>query len=59
MDIIAVYVETHRQLALAVGDKAAEWALSDRLDHLWYDEMSVEDRIEADRRLRALLPRSS
>lgn len=51
--VIAEYVELSEQIAAeALFSERTEQKLCDRLDQIWYAEMSAEDRIEALRQLR-------
>lgn len=51
--VIAEYVELSEQIAAeALFSERIEQKLSDRLDQIWYAEMSIDDRIEALRQLR-------
>jgi hypothetical protein len=49
--VVVEYVELCEQLAAISHDAADERGLHDRLDRLWYDAMSEDDRAEAERRL--------
>jgi hypothetical protein len=52
--VIAAYVELSEQLAVEVlFSERIEQKLYDRLDQLWYVEMSDDDRAEAQHRLHA------
>lgn len=52
--IVTEYVELSEQIAAEViFSERAEQRLYDRLDQLWYVEMSEDDRVEVQDRLRA------
>ena len=49
--LIAEYRQLCTQLDKVAGDVAREDQLFDRLDRIWYAEMTAADRIEAERQL--------
>ena len=50
---IAEYIDLCSQLASVAPDEVAEQRLYNRLDRLWYVEMSSSERIAAERMLAA------